>query len=234
MITLYAFGPLFGLPDPSPFVLKTHVQLMMSGLPFAVAPGGRETAPKGKLPYIEDGGRLIGDSTLIRDHLHAAHGVDLDAGLSPRERATAWSVEKMLEEHFYWAIVLGRWADDENFAKGPAVFFNAVPEPARESARAAGRQGLLDATKAQGLGRHSGEELETMSARSLSALSELLGEGPYLMGERPCGADATAFAFVAAAATPFFDTPVRRQVESHPNLVAYRDRMMGRYFPAFA
>jgi len=23
MITLYGFGPLFGLPDPSPFVMKT-------------------------------------------------------------------------------------------------------------------------------------------------------------------------------------------------------------------
>ena len=33
MITLYGFGPLFGLPDPSPFVLKTMTQLKMAGLP---------------------------------------------------------------------------------------------------------------------------------------------------------------------------------------------------------
>ncbi len=234
MITLYAFGPLFGLPDPSPFVLKTHVQLMMSGLPFDVGQGGRETAPKGKLPYIADDGVLVGDSTLIRDHLERRHGVDLDAGLSPREKAVAWSVEKMLEEHLYWAIVLARWADDANFAKGPALFFEAVPAPARESVRAAGRKGVLANAEAQGLARHSGEELDTMSARSLSALAELLGQGPYLMGDKPCGADATAFAFVAAASTPYFEATVRRQVEGHPNLVAYRDRMMGQYFPAFA
>jgi|GEM_PF-5415914 len=32
MITLYSFGPAFGLPDPSPFVMKAEVLLKMSGL----------------------------------------------------------------------------------------------------------------------------------------------------------------------------------------------------------
>jgi glutathione S-transferase len=234
MIKLYAFGPVFGLPDPSPFVLKTHVQLQMSGLDFELASGGPGMAPKGKLPFIDDDGTVVGDSTLIRDHLEAAHGVDFDAGLDGRQKATAWAVEKMLEEHLYWAIVLARWADDVNFAKGPSVFFNAVPEPARDQARAAGRERVLANSQAHGLGRHSPAEIDALSARSLGSLAEILGGGPYLIGDKPCGADATAFAFVAAAATPFFETRVRRQAESHPNLMAYRDRLMGQYFPAFA
>jgi hypothetical protein len=32
MITLYAFGPAFGLPDPSPFVTKAEV-LLKPGFP---------------------------------------------------------------------------------------------------------------------------------------------------------------------------------------------------------
>ena len=32
MITLFGFGPAFGLPDPSPFVMKTDVQLKMAAL----------------------------------------------------------------------------------------------------------------------------------------------------------------------------------------------------------
>ena len=53
---------------------------------------------------------------------------------------------------------------------------------------------------------------------------------------RPCGmADATLFAFTAAAATPFFDSSIRQAAESYPNLVAYQWRMMDRYFePALA
>src|SRR5436190_8140000 len=34
MITLYTFGPAFGLPDPSPFVTKVEVLLKMAGLAY--------------------------------------------------------------------------------------------------------------------------------------------------------------------------------------------------------
>jgi hypothetical protein len=35
MITLYAFGPGFGLPDPSPLVTKVETLLKMSGIKAA-------------------------------------------------------------------------------------------------------------------------------------------------------------------------------------------------------
>ncbi len=52
------------------------------------------------------------------------------------------------------------------------------------------------------------------------------------MGDRPCGADATVFSFVAHWLAPAFVTPVRTAAETHPNLVAYRDRMLRHYFPS--
>src|SRR5215813_744512 len=69
MITLYTFGPAFGLPDPSPFVTKAEVLLKMAGLAYQTDPTGFRRAPKGKLPYIDDDGERIADSTLIRWHL---------------------------------------------------------------------------------------------------------------------------------------------------------------------
>jgi len=69
MITLYTFGPAFGLPDPSPFVMKAEVLLKMAGVPYRTDTTGFRKAPKGKLPYIEDGGEIISDSTFIRFHL---------------------------------------------------------------------------------------------------------------------------------------------------------------------
>src|SRR5205809_2440263 len=34
VITLYSFGPGFGLPDPSPFVMKVEILLKMAKLPY--------------------------------------------------------------------------------------------------------------------------------------------------------------------------------------------------------
>jgi glutathione S-transferase len=131
MITLHTFGPAFGLPDPSPFVIKAETLLKMSGLPYRTRTGELGKAPKGKLPYIEDDGELIADSTFIRWHLERKHRVDFDRGLDAEQRATAWAFEKMAEDHLYWALVDALWLDDANFRKGPARFFAKIPAPLR-------------------------------------------------------------------------------------------------------
>ncbi len=135
MITLYTFGPHFGLPDPSPFVTKAEILLKMAGLPYRADTGGFAKAPKGKLPYIDDDGKKVADSTFIRRHLERKYGVDFDRGLSPEQRASAWAFEKMAEDNLYWAALDSRWNDDANFARGPAVFFRKIPAPVRPSDR---------------------------------------------------------------------------------------------------
>src|SRR5215510_7319377 len=83
MITLYNFGPAFGLPDPSPFVTKAEVLLKMANVPYRTDGTGFRKAPKGKVPYIDDDGEIIPDSTFIRWHLEKKYGVDFDRGFSP-------------------------------------------------------------------------------------------------------------------------------------------------------
>ena len=98
MITLYTFGPAFGLPDASPFVIKAELLLKLAGLPYQTRRGNVRRAPKGKLPYLDDMGRLIADSTLIRWHIEKTYHIDFDEGLTPAQRGTAWAVEKLLED----------------------------------------------------------------------------------------------------------------------------------------
>ena len=63
MIRLHQFPPLWGLSSASSFCLKLETYLRMAGLDYEVAvetnPG---KAPKGKLPYIEDGNRYFKDN----------------------------------------------------------------------------------------------------------------------------------------------------------------------------
>jgi glutathione S-transferase len=105
MITLYTFGPAFGLPDPSPFVMKAETLLKMSGLPYRTDKTGFRKAPKGKLPYIDDDGEIVADSTFIRWHLEKKHKVDFDRGLTAEQKAIAWAFEKMAEDNLYWVMV---------------------------------------------------------------------------------------------------------------------------------
>jgi len=231
MLTLYGFGPLFGLPDPSPFVLKTLTQLKMSGLPFRLERARPSDSPKGKIPFIRDGDVVLSDSVFILDHLKRAHGVDLDADLTARQLSLAWALERMLEDHLYWAIVHARWAIDANFEKGPSQFFAGAPDGAKQ----AGQAGMRGVLHGQGFGRHTEAEIADLAGRDFAAAAELLGDKPFLFGETPCSVDATLFAFTASAATPFFDSEIREAAERHPNLVDLQWRMMDRYYaPAMA
>ena len=234
MITLYTFGPFFGCPDASPFVMKAEMLLKLSGLEYETNTRGFPTAPKGKLPYIRDGEKLIADSTLIRLHLEQKHSIYFDRGLSTRDRGTAWAVEKMLEDHLYWVLVYWRWMIDANFARGPSHFFKRAPAPLRPLIVWAVRRKVRRSLHAHGISRHSEDEMQAMTSRAVDALSQILGDNDYFLGPEPCGADATVFAFVACSLAKTFESPLRAKLEATPNLVAYNDRMMKQFFPECA
>ncbi len=231
MITLYTFGPAFGLPDASPFVIKAQMLLKLAGLPFTEKRGGLRGAPKGKLPFIDDEGARVADSTFIRLHIENRHGFDFDAGLSREQRAQAWALEKLLEDHLYWLAVSDRWMNDANFYKGPVRFFDAAPAILRPLIIPLVRRKVRRDLAGQGLGRHSEAERAELAQRAVAALADILGDKPFVIGNTPCGADATAFAFIAAGLCPLFESATRTAMEARPNLIAYRDRMMARYYP---
>ena len=229
MITLFTYGPAFGMPDPSPFVMKAQVLLKMSGLDYEENTRGMFKAPKGRMPYISDAGVKIGDTTLIRAHLENRHKIDFEAGLSPSEKAVAWAFEKTCEEHLYHAMLSVRWLDDENFEAGPSFFFKRVPALARPFVKRKIRQQIKNGLIEQGFGAHTQSEIEWLAIKDLRAISDFLGDKKYFMGEKSCGADATIFAFVASALCPVFKTPIRDAGEKMLNLRAYCDRMMAEF-----
>jgi glutathione S-transferase len=231
MITLFTYGPQFGLPDPSPFVTKTMVQLAMAGLDYTTAPAMPQDSPKGQLPFISDAGVTVADSTFIRAYLEDRYGFDLDEGLSPLERAHTWAIERMVEDHLRGPMVAARWLIPENFERGPARWFDAAPAEHRDALRADLLAAVRANLTAQGAARHTPDEQVGLGVRTFEALAAILGDKPYLFGDRPTGTDAVAFAMLAGVLTPYFDSPLRRACETYPGLVAYVDRMMARFFP---
>ncbi len=231
MTTLYGWGAMFDLPSPSPFVMKTDVQLQMLGVEFDRAIADLESVEKHKAPYVEDGGKIIEDSTFIRLHFERQLGKSLDERLSGEQRVTAHAVGRMLENHLTPIMAMERWLIDANFKKGPALFFMGVPEEARQQVMDEVRATMRATMGGQGIGRFSHAERMTLASADIGAVAELLGDKPYLFGEQPSSADAFTFAILASCSTRYFDMELIDLVESHPNLMAYIARMREQYFP---
>jgi glutathione S-transferase len=234
MITFYTNGSMFGLPHPSPFVIKADILLKMSGLEYNEAPMTFSSAPKGKVPYISDDGLVLGDSYFIRRHLETKYKIDYSGGYGAEKLAQAWVIERMLEEHLYFLSVYERWLIDENFDKGPRQFFNMAPAPIRPILRVVVRGKVRKMLKAQGLGRHTASERLELGKGDVNSVVMLLGDNTYLLGDKICGSDAAVFGSLCSASTNFFKTELGAYIRSQPKIMAYLERMRVRFFPEVA
>lgn len=232
MIVLHQFPPAFGLPNASAFCMKVENYLRMAGLPYRSAYGMEfGKSPKGKLPFIEDEGRLVGDSGLILDHLKAQHGDPLDAWLSPAERAASLGLARLMEEHLYWCLVHARWIEPAGLDVTRQAFFSHMPGLARQIVPLLVRRGIAKQLHGHGMGRHSRDEIYAMAAADISALADFLGDKPYFLGERPTTLDAVAYAFLANIVEVPLDCPPKQHALGLPNLLAYCQRMRAAYYP---
>jgi glutathione S-transferase len=231
MIRVFQFAPAFGLPNASPFCMKLETYLRMAALPFELVNSGDVMkAPKRKLPYIDDGGTIVADTTFIIEHLKGRYGDALDAALSPTERAVATAFQRLIEEDLYWAIVHVRWAEDAGWAKTREAFFGTMPAPLRWFVPALARRGLLAEMRGHGMGRHSAAEIHAIGCRDVTAIADFLADKPFMLGEQPRSLDATAHAFLANLLWAPVDSPIQRHAQNRPTLEAYCQRMKARYF----
>jgi glutathione S-transferase len=81
-----------------------------------------------------------------------------------------------------------------------------------------------------GIGRHARSDIAEFAIRDVEALATILGGKPFLMGEKPCAADAFVFGIVTSILTPPLHSPIRGAMQRHANLVAYCDRITNQYF----
>ena len=231
MIKVFQFAPAFGLPNASPFCMKLETYLRMAGLPFELVNSGDVLkAPKRKLPYIDDGGTVVADTSFIIDYLKGRYGDPLDANLTPLERAQATAFQRLFEENLYWAVVQTRWADAEGWAKTREAFFAALPVPLRWFLPALARRGLLAEMRGHGMGRHSVAEIHAIGCRDVTAVADFLGDKPFMLGANPTSLDATAHAFLANLLWAPVASPIQRHAQARPTLEAYCQRMRARYF----
>ncbi|UQA58026.1 glutathione S-transferase family protein [Polyangium aurulentum] len=236
MITVYKTIPSWDLPDLSPFVIKLETWLRMAHIPYRTEVADMRKAPKGKVPFISDGDRLIADSSAIIEHLEAKHGDRLeDARFSPAERAVARAMKSLFEADLYFVIAYLRWWNDEDFAiYRPALArlaeASGVPKLVAPALLAYMRRQTRQQLVAQGTARHAREEVYAMGRAHVVAVSDFLGDKRFFMGDEPSTLDATAYGMLAGILWGPWDNPVRACAASRANLVGFCERMRERYW----
>jgi glutathione S-transferase len=236
MITVYKTIPSWDLPDLSPFVIKLETWLRMARIPYRTEVGDMRKAPKGKMPFIGDGDRLIADSSAIIDHLKAKHGDRLDdERFEPAERAVGRAMKSLFETDLYFVIGYLRWWNDEDFAiYRPALArlaeASGVPKLVTPALLAIMRRQTRQQLVAQGTARHAREEVYAMGRAQVEAVADFLGNKPFFMGDGPSTLDATAYGMLAGIVWTPWDNPVRACAASRTNLVGFCERMRERYW----
>ncbi|HMR29913.1 MAG TPA: glutathione S-transferase family protein [Geminicoccaceae bacterium] len=229
MITLHQFAPSFGLINVSPFCVKLESWLRLTGLAYRVqVVFDPSVSPKGKAPFIEDeDGRRIADSAFIIEHLRQSRGVDPDDWLTPAQRGIGRAIGTMLEDRLYFASLYNRWIAPGNWPTVRSRMLGSLPDDVADAIREHQHARILG----HGIGSHAPEEIGAIAAADIAALSDILGDQPFLFGDRPASADCTAFGFVHGLLCEAFDGADRRAIQGRPNLLSYERRMRERLFP---
>ena len=231
MLKVYTFGKAWGMPDPSPFVLKLLVFLELADIPYETRAGLGyvRRAPKGKLPYIREGDQYMGDSELIIEHLNEERDHPLGDQMDAKESASLRGLTKMLDENLYFVMVYLRWADPDGWETYTRPnFFGNMKWPMSSILPNLLQRGVKKTLHGQGIARHTKEQIVDIGRKDLEAISDYLGDKAFIAGEEPCTADATVFSFVSAFCDAPHPSPLRDLVLNDERLMAYVNRMKAR------
>lgn len=227
---VHIFAGDWDVPSESPFCLKLLTWLKMADIPFdTVVITGPPKSKSGKAPYIErDDGSILEDSTSIINALTKEHGVALDAERTAQQRATMVLVQRTVETHLYFAVLLHRWRD--HWPELRAAYFEGnIPAPVLWFVGPMLRRGALKQADGQGMGKMAWDQAVGEALADLEALAAVLGEQDYFLGT-PGLTDAIVYGSLENIRSEPIAGPMKDALMTHANLVRWLDRMRARYW----
>ena len=223
MIKLYQPRRAFGLPNPSAFCVKLEAYLRLAEIPYQPEYGEPKDAPKGKVPWIDDDGFVLADSTFIIQYLKDKYGNPVDSWLSAEAMALGHAIKRMVEESLYFVSSYSKWADDAGFKIYSAELFAGMPEEQLAYVPDMVRKRAIDKLYAQGISRHSTAGVYEIGCRDVSSFG-------ILLGDKPSSFDASAFGVIGNLKDGPFPSPVRDAIRNTDNIANYIDRIRDEIF----
>ena len=220
MITLYSYPELFGVADNNGYGLKVFAFMRLAGVAFVHEHiFDASAAPRGQLPYIVDDGETIGDSEAIIAHLKRKYALAIDAGLDAARRDRDLLVTRLLDD-LYWVMSYSRWKDERYFPAFRDALLREHPQLTIEGLRKA-QEFNFQRYYYAGIGRFAPEAAYARGVADLGVLARLVPADGYVNGPQPTSIDAGIYGFIANIWFFDIDTPLKRFVAAHGNLVRH-------------
>jgi glutathione S-transferase len=220
MITLYSYPTLFGVADNNGYGLKVFAFMRLTRVPFTHEHiFDASAAPRAQLPYMVDDGDVIGDSSIIIDHLINKYGLAIDAALGVHELRLNLLLTRLLDD-LYWVMSYSRWKDDRFWPSFQKALLGEHPS-LTEVALAKAREFNFQRYHFQGIGRYAPEDVYARGLADLDVLASVISAEGYVHGETPTSIDASIYGFIANINFYDIDTPLKQFVSSQPNLVRH-------------
>lgn len=182
-------------------------------------------APRGTVPYVELDGEIIGDSHHIIDRLKQIHKDPLDdARLSSAQHAQGHLLQALCEYELYYILAHDRWVSGD-FKTYGQFFFAATPEDARAATITEFHEFIEQKCLHWKVGRFELSIIHDMLRKNLEVLTECLGSGPWLFGDRPTTYDAAMFGHIASTIHFPLPNPCVLISREYVKLVEYCDRV---------
>jgi glutathione S-transferase len=226
MMDLYVFKPYWGMLNVSPFCLKLEVYLKLAQIPYKIHyTNNIRRSPSQKLPFIKDGTKVLTDTAVIIDYLKTTTGISLDQQLTPLQLAQSLAVQRLVEEHLYFAVVYSRWLDPVGWPITSKTFFGELPKILQVIVPGIVHKQVKKQLWFQGTGRLSAANIYNAGNYDLAALAELLGSNQYFFGDKPSNIDATIYSILACIVQPPIPSPLQIFVNENSTLVKYMERV---------
>ncbi|ODM86653.1 hypothetical protein Ocin01_20029 [Orchesella cincta] len=203
------------VPNPSPFAMKLETYLRMAKITYELDfenPWGA----KGKTPWITLNGEHISDSQMIIERLRNERKIVI-GNYSEEQRAVA-------------RAGIGLWRWNYSGGKGLEKIFDMPAYGIKLMFQNINKR-LKETAWAQGIGRHSQEQVIEMTKEVLRNSSLILGNKKFLLGDEPCEEDCSFFGFLSMVKWAAPGSPHEKYFnEELENLNNYCNRMKERFW----
>jgi glutathione S-transferase len=220
MLTLFSYPELYEVADNNPYGLKVFAFLRLSRLDFRHEHiFDSSAAPRQQLPYIVDDEHTVGDSDAIISYAKSQYDVSMDEGLTAHQLDLHLLLRRLLDD-LYWVMSYSRWKDARFWPIFRQALMDRHPSLSPESLEGARRYNF-ERYRYQGIGRYEPEDAYRRGIADIQVLARQVPDAGFAFGTNPTSCDAAIYGFMANIYFYPIETPLRRELMAHANLVRH-------------